>query len=142
MAANCWLTSRQHQTSCKPRDPVTSLSRCLLMMKSTSRTPSTSLSLPWASRVPTGADVPLARLPGTTSRAKQLAESTKQRAAFEIYWRLGSERSMEWTREVLLYRYGRAPSIRMLYGWSSRFYWQHRLARLDEARAKGPRHHG
>jgi len=64
-----------------------------------------------------------------------MAESTKQRAAFEIYWRLGSERSIERTRQELLRRYGRAPVIRTLYSWSSQYQWQHRLARLEhEAR--------
>lgn len=64
-----------------------------------------------------------------------MAESTKQRAAFEIYWRLGSERSIERTREELLRRYGRARSIRTLYIWSSRYQWKHQIARLEyEAR--------
>ena len=64
-----------------------------------------------------------------------MAESTKQRAAFESTgaW-VRSVQSSERGRNCCAGT-GRAPVSRTLYGWSSRFQWQQRLARLEhEAR--------
>jgi hypothetical protein len=64
-----------------------------------------------------------------------LAESTKHRLAFEAYWRLGQDRSIERLHSVLAGRNGRVPSRRTLYDWSSRYQWQARIAGLErEAR--------
>src|SRR5687767_931196 len=64
-----------------------------------------------------------------------MAESTKQREAFEVYWRLGSDRSLERLRLALVAQKGNAPSLRTLSEWSRRYLWQHRLARVEhEAR--------
>jgi hypothetical protein len=60
-----------------------------------------------------------------------MVESTRQRQAFEIYWRLGAQRSVERVAAELARSKGRAPALRTLYGWSSRHQWQHRLARLE-----------
>ena len=65
-----------------------------------------------------------------------MAESTRHRQAFEVYWRLGAERSIERLRDALHAKYGRAPSLRTLYGWSSAYSWQFRISDLErEARA-------
>jgi hypothetical protein len=62
-------------------------------------------------------------------------EPARQRHAFEIYWRLGDDRSIERLHEALKEKNGRAPSLRTLYGWSASGQWQHRIARLEnEAR--------
>ena len=64
-----------------------------------------------------------------------MAETTKHRQAFEHYWQLGSQRSIEKLRAALAEKPGRAPSLRTLYEWSSRYHWQSRMARLErEAR--------
>jgi len=64
-----------------------------------------------------------------------MAKSTKHSEAFDVYFRLGAVRSIERVREELVRRYGEAPVPRTLYSWSSRFQWQHRIARLEhEAR--------
>jgi len=70
-------------------------------------------------------------------------ESTRQRQAFDRYWELGGERSIERLYTVLRTE-GRAPTLRTLYEWSRVYHWQDRLvdiereARLeaDEARRK------
>lgn len=64
-----------------------------------------------------------------------MIEGTRQREAFDRYWRLGARRSIERLRDVLE-RDGDAPSIRTLYSWSSEFGWQQRIEELErEARA-------
>lgn len=63
-----------------------------------------------------------------------MPESTRHRRAFELYWRLGAERSIERLHEAMA-KAGEAPALRTLYGWSSRYHWQDRVADLErEAR--------
>ena len=59
-----------------------------------------------------------------------MAESTRQREAFDSYWQLGAERSIE-RLHAALSADGTAPNLRTLYTWSSRYHWQDRLADLE-----------
>lgn len=61
-----------------------------------------------------------------------MAESTKHRVAFEAYWRLGPERSIERLHAALAEAGQQAPSLRTLYEWSARYQWQSRVARLEQ----------
>ena len=64
-----------------------------------------------------------------------MSETTKHRLAFEAYFRLGAQRSIERLRETLVERDDRAPALRTLFDWSRKYQWQARLARLEhEAR--------
>lgn len=64
-----------------------------------------------------------------------MPESTRHRRAFERYWRLGSERSIEKLHAAMSSE-GSGPSLRTLYEWSRRYRWQDRLADLErQARA-------
>ncbi len=64
-----------------------------------------------------------------------MAESTRQREAFDVYWRLGGERTLRRLREQLAAA-GRAPALRTLAEGSRKYHWQHRLADLErQARA-------
>jgi len=64
-----------------------------------------------------------------------MSETTKHREVFEVFFRLGAQRTIERLREALLEKKGRAPSIRSLYDWSSKYQRQARIARLEhEAR--------
>lgn len=66
-----------------------------------------------------------------------MTESTRHRRAFDRYWQLGAERSLE-RLHAELERAGRAPSLRTLYEWSRRYGWQARIAELErEARQAG-----
>lgn len=63
-----------------------------------------------------------------------MAETTRQRQAFERYWRLGATRSIERLRAALASE-GSAPTVRTLYEWSRRYHWQDRLLEIErEAR--------
>ncbi len=72
-----------------------------------------------------------------------MPESTRHREAFDLYWRLGSGRSIERLRAQLLAT-GDPPTLRTLYEWSRLYHWQDRLVDLerqarveaDEARRK------
>lgn len=57
-------------------------------------------------------------------------ENPEQRAAFERYFRQGSGRSIERLHDELKDA-GDARSLRTLYGWSSRFAWQDRVAEVE-----------
>ena len=59
-----------------------------------------------------------------------MTESTRQRQAFDTYWRLGAERTLRRLREQLAVE-GRAPSLRTLAEWSRRGHWQGRIADLE-----------
>src|SRR5688572_705879 len=64
-----------------------------------------------------------------------MAESTRHRQAFDVYFRMGADRSIERLKARLLELNKKAPSVRTLSEWSSRYQWQPRLARLEhEAR--------
>ncbi len=75
-----------------------------------------------------------------------MTETTRHREAFDAYWRLDAERSVERLHEVLTGE-RKAPTLRTLYEWSKRYRWQDRLAQLerkakqadDEARLEGLR---
>ena len=56
-----------------------------------------------------------------------MPESTRHRFAFDRYLQLGSKRSIEKLHAVLAAE-GDAHSLRTLYGWSSRYRWQDRIA--------------
>jgi hypothetical protein len=60
-----------------------------------------------------------------------MAESTRHRLAFDEYFGMGPDRSIARLRTRLLERNKKAPSLRTLLGWSSRYQWQARLARLE-----------
>ena len=65
-----------------------------------------------------------------------MAESSRQREAFEIYWRLGADRSIERLRVAMGTKKGKAPSLRTLYEWSRQHLWQHRLDHLEREAAE------
>lgn len=60
-----------------------------------------------------------------------MGETTRHRHAFDLYWQLGAERSVERLHQTLR-RQGKGPSLRTLYQWSSRFRWQDRVLRLEQ----------
>ena len=64
-----------------------------------------------------------------------MAETTRQRQAFEQYWRLGKRRSIEQLHEVMKER-GEAPNLRTLYEWSRRYHWQSRIAEAERQAAE------
>ena len=59
-----------------------------------------------------------------------MPESTRQRKAFNRYWELGADRSIE-RLHALLSAGGKAPTTRTIYAWSSRFHWQNRIGDLE-----------
>lgn len=61
-----------------------------------------------------------------------MAESTRHRQAFDLYWRLGAGRSIEGLHAALSAQ-GAAPGLRTLYEWSRTYHWQSRLADLERA---------
>ncbi len=65
-----------------------------------------------------------------------MKEMTRHRLAFDLYVRLGADRSLEALREALkddpsLIGLKRAPSRSTLETWSSAFHWQDRLLDLE-----------
>ena len=64
-----------------------------------------------------------------------MPESTRHRRAFDRYWALGAERSVE-RLHAQLAADGHAPSLRTLYEWSRSYGWQQRIGDLErKARA-------
>lgn len=63
-----------------------------------------------------------------------MTEPRRSRDAFDRYWGLGAERSIERLHAELALQ-GKAPHIRTLYGWSSRYHWQHRIRDLEREAA-------
>ena len=64
-----------------------------------------------------------------------MAESKKHRQTFEVYWRLGAQRSIPLLHQALSETMDNPPAERTLYEWSSKYHWQSRIARLEhEAR--------
>jgi hypothetical protein len=59
-----------------------------------------------------------------------MSESTRHRQAFDRYWTLGADRSIE-KLQLELRQVGRGVGLRTLYDWSSRFHWQDRLTDLE-----------
>ena len=59
-----------------------------------------------------------------------MPESTRHRRAFDQYWQLGAECSIERLHAELA-RDGRSPSLRTLYEWSRTYGWQARIADLE-----------
>ncbi len=59
-----------------------------------------------------------------------MPETTRHRQAFDAYWRLGAERSIEGLHAALTAT-GKAPTLRTLFEWSRRYRWQHRIAGLE-----------
>ena len=67
-----------------------------------------------------------------------MPEDTRQREAFDAYWALGAERSIELLRQSLAEQGESAPGVRTLYSWSSRYRWRDRITQLErEAREAG-----
>ena len=65
-----------------------------------------------------------------------MPERAVHRKAFELYLALGASRSVEALHRALgaepaRHGFRRAPSLRSLYAWSSRFNWQERIADLE-----------
>ncbi len=63
-----------------------------------------------------------------------MPETTRQREAFDEYWALGAERSIERLHELLAGAEPGSrppPGLRTLYDWSSRYHWQDRIERLE-----------
>jgi hypothetical protein len=59
-----------------------------------------------------------------------MPESTRQRLAFNTYWTMGAQRSIERLHAEVA-RDGKAPSLRTFFEWSRRYHWQARLADLE-----------
>ena len=59
-----------------------------------------------------------------------MPETTRHRQAFDAYWRLGAERSIERLHAALAAA-GKAPTVRTLYEWSTRYRWQYQVADLE-----------
>jgi hypothetical protein len=64
-----------------------------------------------------------------------MSKTARIRKAFEIYWRLGSDRTIPKLRAAMIER-GRAPAERTLHEWSRLDQWQRRIARLEEEARK------
>ena len=60
-----------------------------------------------------------------------MPESTRQRHAFDAYWELGGERSIE-RLYARLRSHGHGPGLRTLYEWSSRYRWRDRITQLEQ----------
>jgi hypothetical protein len=64
-----------------------------------------------------------------------MSASSRQEVAFQEYVALGPSRNLRDLRAGLAGRHqrgrGRAPSLRTLEGWSSRYRWQERLADIE-----------
>ena len=63
-----------------------------------------------------------------------MPEGARQEAAFDRYWAMGAERSIErLCGKLAKDEDGQrsVPSVRTLYEWSSRYRWQDRIARLE-----------
>ena len=66
-----------------------------------------------------------------------MKDDTRHRTAFNVYFELGPNRSIELLRDTLSgdaakYGFRRAPGLRTLYRWSKERRWQLRLAELEE----------
>ena len=59
-----------------------------------------------------------------------MRETTRHREAFDRYWRLGAERSLE-RLHAELEAEGRGPSLRTLCEWSRQLHWQDRISDLE-----------
>ncbi len=73
-----------------------------------------------------------------------MPERGVHRKALELYLRLGPGRSIQALHDALTAdpsRCGlsRAPALRSLYAWSSRFRWQERIAELEDQAAEANR---
>lgn len=63
-----------------------------------------------------------------------MPERQRQRDAFERYWRLGPQRSIERLHAAMAAE-ERGPSLRTLYEWSRRYHWQARTADVERQAA-------
>ena len=59
-----------------------------------------------------------------------MRETTRHRKAFDRYWRLGPNRTLERLHAVLDAE-GKAPALRTLEEWSRLLHWQHRIDDLE-----------
>ncbi len=60
-----------------------------------------------------------------------MAETSRHRQAFDVYWQFGAQRSINRLHQELA-GLGKAPTLRTLYEWSRSYRWQDRIARLEE----------
>lgn len=65
-----------------------------------------------------------------------MIEGRRQRDAFDVYLRLGAQRSIVRLHEELRVR-GTAPTLRTLCAWSGCFGWQERIARFEQEARRG-----
>lgn len=70
-----------------------------------------------------------------------MSERTQHRRAFDLYLRLGAERSIVELQELIagdpsLIGMRRAPTLRTLESWSARFNWQDRIGGLEDDAAE------
>jgi hypothetical protein len=61
-----------------------------------------------------------------------MQETTRHREAFNAYWSMGAERSIEKLHATWKGR-ARAPSLRTLYEWSRALHWQDRILEMERA---------
>jgi hypothetical protein len=59
-----------------------------------------------------------------------MRETSRQQRAFDLYWGLGPDRTIERLRAAL-HAVGTGPSQRTLFEWSRRLHWQHRIAQFE-----------
>ena len=69
-----------------------------------------------------------------------MSETTRHRRAFDLYLRMGAERSIAELQELIaddpsLIGMSSAPTVRTLESWSARFNWQDRLIELEHEAA-------
>jgi hypothetical protein len=68
--------------------------------------------------------------------------ASRAEAAFDLYLRLGPERSLLQLREQLRTDFQRPPTLRTLENWSVRYGWQPRLRELErQARERAEQEH-
>jgi hypothetical protein len=59
-----------------------------------------------------------------------MRETSRHQRAFDLYWSLGPERTIE-RLNAALHAIGNGPSLRTLFEWSRQYHWQDRLAQLE-----------
>jgi hypothetical protein len=67
-----------------------------------------------------------------------MAEPKRVRDAFDIYWRMGEDRTLDRLRDELA-KLGRTYGRRTIAEWSRRHQWQARLDQLERAAAEAER---
>ncbi len=60
-----------------------------------------------------------------------MRETARHREAFQIYWEMGRERSLDRLHEELLRTHGKPKSVRTVEEWSRKLGWQGRINELE-----------